>query len=93
MTCTNMAQVRQANRDAGQFWFSPSTLRFFNSRPGRRLYGFRYFISSERYDWNTPRRYTVREVTPKAHIETVGEFQQYATRAQALAAIRELQKG
>jgi len=58
------------------------------------------FISSERNDWgNHARRYTVREWRQEpdldartgiyVHVETVGEFQQYATAKTALAHIHD----
>lgn len=93
---TSMRHVREANRDHGHYWFEPATLRFFRSRPGRRLYGGRYFISSEQFvgsnGYRAPRRYTVREVSADGSIDTVGAFQAYETRAQAVAAIRRLLK-
>jgi hypothetical protein len=87
-----MADVRQANKDAGYHWFDSSTLGFFGSVIGRTLYGGRYFISSEQGP-NGIRAYTVREVEADGGIETVGDFQQYETAAQARAAIKQLLKG
>ena len=90
MTYRTMDDVRRANAAIGSHWFEPSTLRFFNSRPGRTLYGGRYFVTSERYDDDHPRLYTIREVTPDGNIETVGEFQAYATNAEAVREIKRL---
>ena len=92
MPFKSMSDVRRANKDAGYHWFDSSTLGFFGSHVGRTLYGGRYFISSEQPPYG-PRRYTVREAEPDGGIETVGGFQQYETRAQALAAIKQLLKG
>ena len=91
-----MADVRRANAANGFHFFDASTLRFFASRIGRTLYGGRYFITSEQFisysdpSYSGDRLYTVREVQPDGSIETVGEFQQYETNAQARAAIRNL---
>ena len=83
-------EIRQANADCGHYWFSPDTLRFFNSRIGLTVFGGRYFWTSEQYDWNSPRRYTIREATADGMISTVGEFQAYATSQDAIRAIRRL---
>lgn len=85
-----MEDVRQANAAIGHHWFSPDTVRFFNSRIGRSLYGGRYFVTSERYEWDAPRLYTVRRANADGTIDTVGEFQGYATSYMAKRAIREL---
>jgi len=89
-----MAEVMVANERAGQFWFSPSTMRWFQSRVESELIDGRYFVTSEQQpmgyedDEPHPRLFTVRVVSDKgAHIETVGEFQQHATMDDALAAI------
>lgn len=52
------------------------------------------FVSSERFDCNETRRYTVREMTldHATHtltVETVGTFQQYATARTAYRRIRD----
>ena len=85
----NMDAVRRANRDAGHYFFEPETMRFFASRVGETLYAGRYFVSSER-GHGRQRRYTVREALPDGSIEPVGRFQEHATRAAAIAAIRRL---
>lgn len=88
-TFKTMAEVKRANKAAGYFWFSPATMQFFAGRVEGELKGGRYFVSSER-NGEEPRRYTVREVQPDATIDTVGEFQGYATLAKANAAVRAL---
>lgn len=89
----DMNEVRRANKDRGHHWFEPSTLRFFRSRVGDTLYGGRYFVSSEQFDDGYPRLYTVREAMSDGSIETVGEFQEYETRDQAIRAIKALLDG
>jgi hypothetical protein len=86
--------VKRANRRAGGHWFSPDTLRFFRGRVGRTLYGGRFFVSSEQFDHDSPRLYTVREVRDGGKdIATVGEFQAYRTNGDAVKRIRELLTG
>jgi len=88
--------IKEANHMAGQFWFSPDTLRFFRSRIGSTVYegpGGVYFVSSEQFGFNgtQPRRYTVRQFFPAdARIGTVGPFNELSravanTRAAKLA--------
>lgn len=86
----NLAAVKRANAMAEQHWFSPNTLRFFRSRMETVLIAGRWFITSETPDEHTPRRYTVREALPSGHIGTVGEFRQYASKAAARTAVRDL---
>jgi hypothetical protein len=35
---TNISQIKAANKAAGRFWFSPDTIRFFQSRVESRVY-------------------------------------------------------
>jgi hypothetical protein len=89
-TFETMYDVRLANRQAGHHFFEGGTLGFFKSRIGTELYGGRYFITSEQFDSNAPRLYSVREVSPNGHINTVGKFQEYGSSASARTAIRRL---
>ena len=99
--------IARADR-AGSHFFDADTMRFFNSRVldatltqiGADGDHFR-FVTSERYDWDSPRRYTVRSVefyrypdnngTPREHVtvDTVGEFQAYGSAAQAKRHLRD----
>lgn len=83
-----MEEIRSANARAGQHWFEPATMRFFRSRVGDNVYEGRYFISSEQFDWKSPRLYTIREIMPNGSIEEVGGFQQWGSGRQAVAALR-----
>lgn len=77
------------SKAVGHF-FDKGAMRFFNSRilsdvfPSTKCV---YFVTSEQYDYKSPRLFTVRsfDLTTRS-IETVGEFQEYATRAQAISA-------
>ena len=73
----NISDIKRANREAGRFWFSPATLRFFESRILPSVYegpGGIYFITSEQGP-HGPRAYTVRRFFPgRATIGTVGPF-------------------
>lgn len=47
---TNIAEIKKANADAGFYWFSPGTLRFFDGRVESRVYddgkGHRLWVDS-----------------------------------------------
>ena len=76
------------------YWFSPDTLRFF----GSRIYwhtltatndGY-FFISSEDNFDRTEKRYTVRYVNADYDIDTVGEFNGYASYQHAKTALKNI---
>lgn len=83
-------EIREANERAGQHWFSPDTMRFFNSRVLSGVIGGRYFITSERYDDGSPRLYTIRVAADDGTIDTVGDFQGYTSANAARRAAEEL---
>jgi len=89
--------IIRANRNSTQpHFFSPGATRFFSSRypqTGIVRNNKAYFITSEQFDYESPRLYTVRVCDMKTGIvDTVGEFQQYRTRARAQSAINRIIK-
>ena len=93
----NTDEVEREADNVGSHWFEPATLGFFRGRVGYEVYGGRYFVSSEqggRDIWGGQRRYTVREVRyndeGRFSINTVGEFGEYDTRAQAHGAAKRM---
>jgi hypothetical protein len=91
---STIAQIKQANRRAGFHFFDRASMRFFSSRVSSLVVAGRYFITSERdtYDrhYNYPRAYTIRVINSNGSVDTVGEFQQYATLSQAKRAVYKL---
>ena len=84
--------IKAKAEQAGNHFFDKGTMRFFNSHILPTVYkhdGKYRFITSEQFDDNAPRLYTIREWDPSVEfcIDTVGEFQQYATRREAIADI------
>lgn len=85
-----LQKIRDANRLAGETWFSRGNNRFFRTGYSQKIFGGRFFITSEQSPHN-PRRYTVREALEDGRIETVGEYGEWPTlraaqaRAQYLA--------
>uniref|UniRef100_A0AAU3I9F0 Uncharacterized protein n=1 Tax=Streptomyces sp. NBC_01393 TaxID=2903851 RepID=A0AAU3I9F0_9ACTN len=96
-TLRTLDQVKRAARNgAAPHWFDASALRFFSSRISETVYpteGGAYFVSSERFDWQSPRLFTVRHCTTAGEISTVGEFQGYASRNGAHTAAQRLANG
>ena len=74
----SMEDIKRANENAGRHFFEPDTMRFFKSRVGDTVFqgiGGIYFVTSEKFDWQSPRNYTVRQFNPETgKISTVGEF-------------------
>lgn len=86
----SMRDVVAANFARGHHFFERETMAFFRSRAGSTLYGGRYFITSEQFDSFSARRYTVRVANDDGSVDTVGEFQEHATRAAAIRAAERL---
>ena len=56
-----IAQVKAANKSAGNYFFEPSTMKFFGSRIESSVYKNNTFITSEWTDFERRNRaYTVR---------------------------------
>ena len=87
MTKFTIEAIKQANHELGHHFFEPTTLRFFGSRIGRTAYpkpdGTTLFVTSEQREYYTPRRYTVRRSLEDGSVESVSEFQQFTSAAQA----------
>ncbi|OGL47328.1 MAG: hypothetical protein A2W05_09810 [Candidatus Schekmanbacteria bacterium RBG_16_38_10] len=92
----SMDDIKMINRNKGHYFFSPDSMRFFRSRVGDSVYqgsGGIYFVTSEQFDWKSPRLYTVRSFNPETGgINTVGEFNEM-TRYQAHSAAKKLAEG
>lgn len=75
----SIAEIREANKAAGQHWFDKDTLRFFDGivPEDQPIVHGRFFVSSEQFDSRSPRMHSLRYATAKAAINTVGEVQQF----------------
>jgi hypothetical protein len=83
-------EVQEANEEAGRFFFSPSTMRFFDSKICERVFAGAdgwYFVTSEQFkdshDKRGPRRFTVRRQVPNGDVHKVHEFQGFASEGAA----------
>jgi len=83
----SIADLKRLNEQNGGCWFEPSTMRFFRGRIESGILRGRYFVSSEQFDDNTPRKYTLRSFDDKGSVDTVGEFQAHRSKADAISAI------
>jgi hypothetical protein len=70
-------------------------MRFFESRVHPGVFGGRYFVTSEQFvnlsqGYADLRRYTIRIADHEGRIDTVGEFQEFATLSEAHDRAKEL---
>jgi len=77
-----MAEIKAANKAAGRFFFSPDTMRFFESRIEAGPFNNR-FVTSEKPP-HEPRRFTVRTANDDGTISPAEEH--FTTRAAAINA-------
>lgn len=88
-----VTQLKQYAKDQGSYFFSPGAMRFFNSRVLPFILHAEQgiaFITSEQFDYKSPRFYTVRLMREDGNIDTVGDFQAYDTPGQAKKAAKAL---
>lgn len=81
----NMASVRAANRNLGEYFFSRDTMAFFASRVESPLYGGRFFLTGEKTYNGRAREYRVRRAANDGSIDTIGEPHAHKADARDLA--------
>jgi hypothetical protein len=89
MHYNDIRDIKRANAQHGSNWFEPSTMRFFKSRILPTIYAGRFFITSE--DSGIAgyyRAYSIRIARDSGEIATVGEFQGYGDRDEAIRALK-----
>ena len=70
-----MADVKQANKDAGYYFFSRDTMQFFGTRIVSALYKNNTFITSDYTDFERNNRaYSVRVFHPETGIVDTAKF-------------------
>lgn len=85
-----IADIMERNKEAGRYFFSKDTMKFFNSRIEPEVYGDGYFITSERRRGESI-LFTIRKFNKKeASISTVGDFQEFSTKTQAKKRVKEI---
>ena len=74
----------QLERFHNGYFFNKETMRWWKSRVQTvPPYGGRVFVTSEKMDWKSPRKYSVREIKPDGSISTIGEFGEWSSRNRA----------
>ena len=89
------ADVKKFSSLRGSHFFEAGAMRFFNSRVLGDTFAAAdgsavYFVTSERFDSSTPRRYTVRICRPNYTVDSASEFQEFASSRAAKNAARRL---
>lgn len=79
----NLEEIIKANKKIGHHFFDRSTMECFHSRLYLELYGGKYFITSERYDEDSPDTFTIREAREDGNVVTVSDHRAYASHAVA----------
>lgn len=82
-----ISEIKAANAARGFHFFERGTLKFFGSRVSSQTFGD-VFITSEVDFHGRNRRYTVRRLNDRGAVDTIGEFRQYATLSDAVAAAK-----
>ena len=75
-TYKSMAEIRKANKEIGNYFFSPSTMAFFKSKIETDVLYGKFFITSE-INPSGQKRYTIREANTEGEINTIGEFHSF----------------
>lgn len=84
--------MKRANESGGFHFFDRDTMRFFRSRVAPGVTHGRVFITSEQFDYSSPRLYTVRALKDDGSTTDLTGFQAFATLAQARSFVRNLYK-
>ena len=91
-----IGDIKRANEDAGQHFFSKGAVDFFNSSTLEKVHegpGGIYFVTAEKFKREDPPKYTVREFDESSgRVNTRGPFNQLG-RAQALKLAGVLARG
>lgn len=85
--------IKEANRAAGQFFFSRETMKFFASRVYPDVIecrdGTALFVTSEKRCFDDPVRvYTIRRAHASGSVTTASGFGKYPSRHKAMVAAR-----
>lgn len=80
-----MKRAIQDSKRYGNYFFDPDTIRFWNSRVEAGMFPNNTFVTSEDNFDRSKILYTARKYDWDNHsVETIGEFQQFATLEEAV---------
>lgn len=89
-TFHTIEMIKQANDTAGFHFFSKDAMRFFRSRVAPGVVHGRVFITSEQFDYESPRLYTVRAMKDDGSTADLSGFQRFETLRQARAYVKRI---
>lgn len=70
-----IATLKELNKKRGNYWFSPDTMRFFDSRIESEISSNGYFVSSEKACFNDNRRvFKIRQAQSFINASGVREY-------------------
>jgi hypothetical protein len=85
-----MKEAKAISKANGGHFFDASAMRFFNSKIESELIDGKFFITSERFDMDCPKLFTIRQISETGQIlDDLGEFQEFDTLHGALVALGE----
>ena len=72
--------IKLHNEESGYYYFSEGAMKFFNSRVAETLFGKHrnIFITSEKFDDDTARFYSVHLINEEGQVECLSEFQEFS---------------
>jgi len=83
-------EAKAISKANGGHFFDAQSMRFFNSKIESELIEGRYFITSERYELDSPKLFTIRQISEAGQIlDDLGKFQEFDTLHGALVALGE----
>jgi hypothetical protein len=84
MKSFTFAQMEKANKTINHHWFDKGAINFFNTVFETSPNRFNLFITSERYNENQPKKYSLRWFNQNnSKVYTLGNIQQFETIDQA----------
>ncbi len=87
-TFSSVQAIKAANKRAGGHFFDADTIRFWNSEIEPKVYGGKYFVTSEQFSEGDARRFSVREADATGKVRTVAH--NLLDRAEAVGRITDL---
>lgn len=98
MPFETIQEVKKANAILQLHWFDDDTMRWFRSEIESDLMTLRddrqFFITSEQFIPSQgdpfPRLFSIRQVLPDGRVQTLGKFQEYETKQEALKVLAQM---
>lgn len=88
-----IAEIKAKNKEAGNYWFSEDTMRFFGTKIETGVIYDRYFITSEDNFNRTERFFKVRKADDSGKIDTLFWDNDFETIEDAMTALIESLRG